>query len=307
MEEEITLVTSSDSRFLSGAAVVYASSLAHLSPRHTLRAILLACDIDDQRLAEFTEALAPLAGPRFQLRIISLSRERFAGMTTARPDLSVASYGRLYIPELLEGVRKALYLDCDIIVTRDLGELWTIPSAGHPLMAATAPGDAFHDNLRKSFALMDHDNFCSGTLVMDLEQIRASGAHKACLDLASNSEHHFPQSDQDILNIVFAHSTKYLDPCWGTLCFLEPDKPNVVPDQSVLIHTILGGKPWYYSRKAARGIIGLFYQYLDMTDWEQYRDDEVRFHHTCSAPRYLYTLFRMRLRHYAQPRWPRLK
>jgi lipopolysaccharide biosynthesis glycosyltransferase len=302
MKEEITLVTSSDDRFLSGVAVVFASALAHLSPRYGLRAVLLACDIDAGRIEDFIRALAPLVGPRFRLEVIPLSRERFAGMKTARPQLTVAAYGRLYIPEVLEGVSsKVLYLDCDIIVTRDLGELWEIPFEGHALMAVAEPGHTLDDNLRRPFDLMDHNTyFASATLVMNLDQIRASGAHWTCLDLASKSNAQFPRkgADQCILNVVFARSTKYLDPCWGHQVCLEPDKPNVVPSEPVLIHTIFVGKPWYYSRANVRGIIKLFYHYLDMTRWEQYRHDEVRFHHTCSALRYVYTLLRMRLRHY---------
>ena len=61
-------------------------------------------------------------------------------LNTARPQLTVAAYGRLYIPEVLEGVSKVLYLDCDIIVTRDLSELWEIPFEGHALMAGRNRG-----------------------------------------------------------------------------------------------------------------------------------------------------------------------
>jgi lipopolysaccharide biosynthesis glycosyltransferase len=299
IDEEVILVTASDSHFLSGVAVLFASALTHLASGYRLRAVLLACDIDPRRVEDFKKGLASLAGPHFRLQIIPLSRERFAGIKPPRSQLTVAAYGRLYIPEVLEGVSKALYLDCDIIVTRDLGELWEIPFEGHALMAVAEPGHTLDDNLREPFGLMDHDiYFVSATLAMDLDQIRTSGADRTCLDLALKSNHHFPQEDQSILNVVFARSTKYLDSCWGQQVCLEPDKPNVVPNEPVLIHTIFIGKPWYYSRVNARGIIKLFYHYLDKTEWEQYRDDEARFHHSCSNLRYAYTLFRMRLRYY---------
>ena len=298
-QEEIILVTASDSRYLSGVAALFASALVHLSPDYALRAVLLACDIDAERIEQFTRSLAPLVGPRFRLKILPVSGERFVGMATTRQELSVAAYGRLLIPEVFAG-SKALYLDCDFIVGRDLSELWAIPFEDHLLMAVVEPGQTLDNNLRETFGLMDHDTyFNSGALVMDLDQIRASDADRICLDLASNSNHQFPQNDQCILNIVFARSTKYINACWNTQVVLEPDKPNVTPNEPVLIHTISAYKPWYYSRDNVRGIVKLFYQYMDMTLWENYRDDAVRFQHTCSAQRYAYTLFRMRLRHLA--------
>lgn len=292
--EEITLVTCSDERFLSGVAGVFASALAHLSPEYKLRAVLVACAVPPDRRKAFSQALVPLEGERFKLEILELNADRLEGAPVDRPTLTVAQYGRLFIPELLADTPKAIYLDCDMVVTRDLAELWRVPFEGSALMAVEEPETVMQPAIRERFNIpAEGRQFISATLVLDFDQIRASDAIQTCLNYIFSEEYPEIHNDQLALNVVFGPTVKFLPEYWNRQVCLEPEQPNAVPYDACLIHTIFKGKPWFYARQNARGIVALFYHYLDQTNWERYRQDEVRFHHTCPTWRYWYIVFRL--------------
>ena len=57
---------------------------------------------------------------------------------------TAASY-RIFLPKIIsDNVKKTIYLDCDLIVRKDLHELWTQPLNGHILSAVKDFGVVYH-------------------------------------------------------------------------------------------------------------------------------------------------------------------
>jgi lipopolysaccharide biosynthesis glycosyltransferase len=67
----------------------------------------------------------------FEIEFIGINEKQFKGLpifkTYDSKIVSLANYYRLLIPELLPSeIEKVIYLDCDIILNKDISELWNI-------------------------------------------------------------------------------------------------------------------------------------------------------------------------------------
>ena len=120
------------------------------------------------------------------------------------------TYFRLLAPSLLPNVKKAIYLDSDLIVNADIAELYDTDVTGY-LLGATRDADTLGQMdgyditvgpyLENELGMTDaHDYFQAGVLVMNLAEIRRRTTPGELLDLAT--ERMWRWLDQDVLNRV---------------------------------------------------------------------------------------------------------
>lgn len=123
--------------------------------------------------------------------------------------LSISTYGRLFISELLPSeIEKVLYLDCDIIVCKDLGELYSYHLDEKILGGID---DCKSKKYRWVLGLSDNANYINaGVLLIDLKRWRHEGCEKKLVDYiqAHNGIVHF--EDQGAINAVLNSQIKIL-------------------------------------------------------------------------------------------------
>lgn len=89
--------------------------------------------------------------------------------------VTIRALFRLMLPNLVEA-SKIIYLDCDIVVTMDIFELWNLNLNGKPIAAILDPGMMTFPDLIKqriqSTGVSVQNYFNSGVLVMDLDCLR---------------------------------------------------------------------------------------------------------------------------------------
>ena len=134
-------------------------------------------------------------------------------------------YYRLLAPELLNNVSKAVYLDSDLVILRDIAELYDTDVTGK-LIAATQDADTIgqadgYEPTIRSYLLdavglkSPYDYFQSGVLVMNLELFRAKCPSEKLIELSG--ERHWQWPDQDVLNRVCGGDYVRVPMCWNTL------------------------------------------------------------------------------------------
>ena len=251
-----------DDRFSRPLATTVRSITAHLTPGRELE--LHLCDMGiEPRNRAVIERVAQ--HPDVRLRWITDLREKVAHLPQSWSHISVATYARLFIPALLpESADKALYLDCDLIARRCVGDLFDVPVDGYTAMGVadvSAPyvssplGVPYWSRFGRR---ADEVNFNAGVLLMNLSAWREGDVTGAALNyLAKN---HVFQADQEAINAVLPGRIGELDPRWNqqtglftqaleaALPYTE-DQVKQLQAEPWIVHFSTHIKPWHYQSR----------------------------------------------------------
>ena len=187
--------------------------------------------------------------------------------------LSIVTYYRIYAADLLpQTVDKVLYLDCDIIVNRPIGELfdmdWTdIAIGGVPDMCIE--WQEFYDRLQYDKSL---GYFNAGVVMLNLAYWRKHNIAQQCLDYLANNYAIIENNDQDVLNYVMREKKRMLPITYNyQTLFLTPYiydtlshqmQADVVAEKSpTIIHYASQMKPW----------MAYYYSHPFYTVWKKYK------------------------------------
>lgn len=192
-----------------------------------------------------------------------------------------STFVRLLLPELLDGIRKVLYLDVDIVVRRDLAPLFDVGLVRSPVAAALdyplqllseqkepvyGPDTEWRTDeyIRDHVGLEDVERyFNAGVLLIDLARFSASGAPQRALDFLVRKGGSSIFNDQDALNFALEDDFEVLDPRWNFIpdfAVLASDRPvgcrlervlRLCRDDPWIVH-FAGLKPWETTEKPGR-------------------------------------------------------
>jgi lipopolysaccharide biosynthesis glycosyltransferase len=122
-KREIVLILSADDGYAMQLAVTLRSIIDNLSPRRTLSIFVLDGGIQE---INKTKIIRSLKKGRYKIQWLQPPLHLLAWAKQIRY-FTLAAYLRLLVPKILPlEVKKAIYLDCDLIVLKDLGDLWNV-------------------------------------------------------------------------------------------------------------------------------------------------------------------------------------
>lgn len=142
--------------------------------------------------------------------------------------LSKAAYYRLLMSSILpQNIDLILYLDCDIIVLRDLTEIFSIEMDNYPIAAAW-DGFPCNENHRLQLSMeVDDRCFCSGVMLVNLKYWRENNVESKLLEFAKRPRNPVYLQDQDALNYIFKKKWFFLPPKWNRwACSFKPSTAN---------------------------------------------------------------------------------
>lgn len=174
--------------------------------------------------------------PNISIRFIRVSQYFDSEKLFVDQHLSVETYYRLIIPEIMPDYHKILYLDCDMVANCDVAELYDIDLGGSILGAAKDIDVAGQMNLGrnnwKEYASgtvglgNPYGYFQAGVLILDLNRLRntASSEEMIRIALARRWRCH----DQDVLNHICKGQIKYVSQEWNVLMdWQEPGRSRM--------------------------------------------------------------------------------
>ena len=150
--------------------------------------------------------------------------------------LSVETYYRLIIPEIMPAYHKILYLDCDMVTDHDVAELYDIELNGCIIGAAKDIDVAGQVNLKQNnwdrYAVEElklaspYDYFQAGVLILNLELLRRTASSEEMIRIALSRS--WRCHDQDVLNMVCKGRVHYIPQKWNTLMsWKEPGRSRM--------------------------------------------------------------------------------
>lgn len=161
----------------------------------------------------------------------------------------LASATRFQLAEMLPAdAKRCIYLDIDILVGTDLGELHDTDLAGHPLGMVLNTGMSQHDRDYIQRLGLDPDRYCNaGVLLMDLDAWRQEGAGAGLIELGRRMPADIWFFDQDMLNCYFKDRCQILPERWNYR--------NASAESAGVIQHFAGSpKPWQVKASEATSI-----------------------------------------------------
>lgn len=153
-------------------------------------------------------------------------------------------YYRAFIPLLFPIYKKAVYIDSDVILRGDIGELFDIELGDNVLAAMVDPKVSVIPEFREyvdNAVGVPHDEYVnSGVQVMDLRKMRKMKYLSTMIEMMRKYDADLVAPDQDYLNVILRGKILFLDPVWNA----EPVKD--LPRNVKLVHFNLFNKPWHY-------------------------------------------------------------
>jgi len=221
-----------DRRFAVALAASAASAVASLGKERWLEISVIDGGLGKQHRDRFARSFE---GKRCTIRWLTPPHRQLARLKVGG-EITVATYYRLAIPDLLVGAPKAIYLDADVVVHHDLGELWDVPCGGRPLLAVQDQGVRYVSgpygltNYRALGIPQEAKYFNAGVLVLDLEKWRQERLAETVVSYIEDHREHIRYHDQDGLNAILWNRWGELDPRWNQMPqLLQVQDPNDSP------------------------------------------------------------------------------
>ncbi|MEY2194319.1 glycosyltransferase family 8 protein [Neobacillus sp. BF23-41] len=170
--------------------------------------------------------------------------------------VSREAFYRISIPDLLDKrIKKAIYLDSDLIIKGDLRELWENEHLeNHFLGAVEDPVDFSGIRLPNGYKY-----FNSGVLLMNLKKWRKYKISNKVLNFINKNPKKIIWWDQDALNAILYNKWFPLDYKWNYQVF-RMGHLNISP---IIIHFNTDVKPW----NGETYLKEEYYYYRDRLDW----------------------------------------
>jgi len=179
---------------------------------------------------------------------------------------------RIFIPHFMtENVKRVIYMDVDMIVLKDISELWKMDIGNNTIAAVQdsispqcqTETDGGIDNYLQLGLTADTKLFNSGLIIMDVEKWMKDEMSKNVIDIIEENKEFARFPDQYGLNVGFANKWFELDKNWNAFADRHHENPS-------LIH-FFHRKPIYQSYSNSLEYKEIFYSYLHQTKWKNFK------------------------------------
>lgn len=193
--------------------------------------------------------------------------------------ISVSTYFRIFLSTILpETVSKVLYLDCDLIVRKDIKALWSTDITNYALACVEDTCSNSKDEnpyVRLGYS-STYSYFNAGVLLINLDYWREHKIQEQCLDYIQNNPNRLKYYDQDVLNAIVHDQKLFVSFTWNMQEGFYRRKRRIrkqvwteidqyLDDPSIL-HYLGRRKPWH--AKASYPLRSEWFIYLDKTIWK---------------------------------------
>lgn len=199
----------------------------------------------------------------------------FSGFNTPEQWTEVTNY-RLAIPLHFKQYDKAIYLDCDVLLTGDIKEYFNLEMEDNLIAGVPEPhwqrlyelniiveGIPFRDHYK---TLVDHRKFInSGVILFNLRQIRKeTDQYAKFINILEHPQPRLNGPDQDFINLAFQGRIMILPERYNKMIadFFCDDFPQ---NNFLILHCLY--KPWRCCKYGFKSSCEIYWKYLSLTSY----------------------------------------
>jgi lipopolysaccharide biosynthesis glycosyltransferase len=196
----LNIVFGVDDNFAKHCGATIASILSNHKIKEDKIKILLIGDLNDYNKNKFV-ALKKIQD--FEIEFLKINEKDFKDLPIFKSygskTKSFATYYRLLITEILpSSIEKVIYLDCDVILNKDISELWSTNV----------------DNYLAACVELDNGYFNAGVMILNLYELRKFKFYDKWKKYIKDNSFKIDY-DQGILNDVIGHNVLFLPTNWN--------------------------------------------------------------------------------------------
>lgn len=238
----------SDKNYVPYLTVAIKSLTNFTTDAHDYKLYILTHDLTEEDIAE----IKSYEKSNVSVEIVDVSEkiETIKHKVALRDYYSVSIYFRLFIPSMFPQYDKAIYLDSDIVLNRDIADLYNVDIGfnyvGAILDETVFTNDTFIYYVNEALDVSEKQYFNSGVLSMNLKKFRDNKIEDDFYNWVNNYSTKFGSvaPDQDYLNCICKNKVKYFPLGWNKMPLA-----STLPDNELfLIHYNMFFKPWKYEK-----------------------------------------------------------
>ena len=241
--KDIPVFFSTDDNYIPFLDVAVRSLIANASKDYSYRIIVLNTGLSADNVSKVKQNERP--GFTIEFADISAEVENIKSRFKNVYHFSVVTYYRLFIASLFPQYDKIIYLDCDLVVTGDISELYNT-ELGENIIAA-APEQfvqstpEFRVYAERALGVDPDGYINAGVLVIDLEKFRKHRIEEQFVKLITDYDFDLLDPDQAYLNYLCLGKIYTLPNGWN-----KTPLPNECAGDKNIVHYALYKKPWQY-------------------------------------------------------------
>lgn len=217
----INIVFITDKNYVFPTKVAVKSIIANKNKETKYNINIIGVELDENDIFLFRN----LETDNVKINIIQKDND-YSDIGFEHQHVSKAALFKFQIPNIFSSLDKILYLDGDMIIEKDLTELYSIDLKDN---YAAVVKDYAGQNIEKHNKKINHkDYFNSGMMLLNLDLMRKNDMSNKLLEIKKNEKFgHF--MDQDALNVGFEERVIYLSPTYNLmLANLKYDVNDIV-------------------------------------------------------------------------------
>ena len=292
----INLCFSSDENYLQHLSVAIISILKNTQAIVPINIFILQCS--SKISASHKEKIMSLKAmhQNTSIHFINIDKSLFNDFPLIEgTHFTEAMYYRYIIPNIFINLDKVLYLDCDLVVTADISDLFRIDLANN-YIGAVQDMVGCANQLRLGLNKNGKNFYCnSGVLLMNLNLLRKDGVIDKLVQYTVKNRENLMWPDQDVINVVMEEKIKYLDLSWNlqyyypnTVTDFDKDKFQKAIENPKIIHFIGYEKPWFIN--SHRPFKEQYYKYFKYSPWKQNNIRQYLFYYLKKLAQLLFSL-----------------
>src|SRR5438034_7921255 len=216
--EPVALALASNEHYFPGLYCAVTSALCHLDPAREADVRVIDGGISDKSRGILSDLVGRF-GRKCRLAFVAVDQTIFRGATLG-PGQSHMTYCRILLPHLLD-VPRVIYLDCDVLVFRDLAQLFDLELAPGKVLAA--PRDSETLSLADdSPTIADAINlpregayFNCGVMLMNLDALRRQNFLQRSIEFLNSWSGKYRFWDQSAINFLLHGQIDELPEYWN--------------------------------------------------------------------------------------------
>jgi lipopolysaccharide biosynthesis glycosyltransferase len=216
--EPVVLVLASNERYFPGLYCAVASAICHLDPTREADVRVLNGGISETS-KEILSHLVGRFGRSVRLEFVPIDESIFRAAALG-PSRSRMAYCRILLPHLLD-VSRSIYLDCDVLVFRDLCELFDLELPPGKVLGAVRDSETLslaEDSRTIADAMKlptEGAYFNSGVMLMNLDALRKQHFLQRAVEFLNTWREDYRFWDQSAINFLLHGQIGELPEDWN--------------------------------------------------------------------------------------------